>query len=229
MSKLKVWAGVIAFVAVIGSCSSMGDDTAPAPQSQVTPQTAPAVLEPASLEPVETKFVGEEVTVTRVIDGDTFEISTGETIRVLGIDSCESKTYGGKEATSMAENNLTNPGNLPITITTEPGVDKDRYGRLLRYVQMDGGEYDFGQSMVEYDNTGVYAGDNDASDDYVQMLYAADLKYANNPPSGRECGDPYAEFRDDSSSGGNVEFGDKDYNMPDGALTGGYCARKWWC
>ena len=23
--------------------------------------------------------------------------------------------------------------------------------------------------------------------------------------------------------------GDNDYNMPDGALTGGYCARWWWC
>lgn len=22
---------------------------------------------------------------------------------------------------------------------------------------------------------------------------------------------------------------DEDHNMPDGALTGGYCARKWWC
>jgi hypothetical protein len=62
----------------------------------------------------------------------------------------------------------------------------------------------------------------------VDRLYEGDTKYAANPPSGRECADPYAEYR----GGGGVDIDtddDGDYNMPDGALTGGYCARECWC
>jgi hypothetical protein len=89
-------------------------------------------------------------------------------------------------------------------------------------------EYDFGESMVKYDHTGVYQGDNDASASYLERLYAADLEFAMNPPAGRECSDPYAEYRDDPGSE-NVGGDDDDDGMRDGALTGGYCARKWWC
>lgn len=37
----------------------------------------------------------QQVTVTKVIDGDSLELSDGRTIRVLGIDSCEMNTPGG--------------------------------------------------------------------------------------------------------------------------------------
>ncbi len=83
--------------------------------------------------------------------------------------------------------------------------------------------------MVRNDHTGVYQGRNDASPDYIARLYELDTQYSANPPSGRECGDPSPST---PSTGGNsysYDSDDGDYNMPDGALTGGYCARKWWC
>ena len=169
---------------------------------------------------------GEVVTVARVVDGDTFELADGRKVRVLGIDSCEIGTYGGEQAKSAADLQLTRTYST-VTLTSEPGVGTDQYGRLLRYVDVDG--KDFGLDMVGWDHTGVYQGNNDASQSYIDQLYAADLKYAANPPSGRECADPYPST---TSSGGGVYVDtddDDDFNMPDGALTGGYCARKWWC
>jgi Staphylococcal nuclease homologue len=47
------------------------------------------------------------VEVTRVIDGDTLELSTGETVRLIGVDTSETKDprksvqYFGKEATAF--------------------------------------------------------------------------------------------------------------------------------
>jgi endonuclease YncB( thermonuclease family) len=105
-------------------------------------------------------------TVQRVIDGDTFVTATGEKVRVLGIDSCEMATPGGRSAKEAAEVFL--PVGAVVTMTSEPGVDKDSYGRSLRYVQTPLG--DLGEGMVVYDHTAVYAGKNDASAAYVNKL-----------------------------------------------------------
>jgi endonuclease YncB( thermonuclease family) len=170
----------------------------------------------------------EVITVRRALDGDTIELADGQVIDVLGIDSCDPGTYGGDEATQRAQDQLTNPYNQPITMTQEPGVDKGPNGRLLRYIQTTSGKYDFGESQVEYDHTGVLQENNGASRAYMDQLYAHDLEYAEKPPAGRFCTNPYPP----SSGGGGgvyVDGDDGDHNMPDGALTGGYCARKWWC
>ena len=110
-----------------------------------------------------------------MIDGDTFELN-GRRVRVLGIDSCELETPGGGRAKLQAEALLLGRA---VTLQTEPGVDTDRNGRLLRYVSVAG--TDFGDQMVTYDHTGVYEGDNDASATYVARLQGADT-------SGRTCG-----------------------------------------
>ncbi|MBE7163649.1 MAG: hypothetical protein INR72_20610 [Williamsia herbipolensis] len=132
------------------------------------------------------------VTVTDVVDGDTFEIAGGERVRVLGIDSCESGTVEGATATARAREALTATGDQPISLTSEPGVDRDRNGRLLRYVQTAG--VDFGTFMVMYPDTEVYQGNNDASPSYVSTLRANDdgprtctappTTSADPPPSG---------------------------------------------
>lgn len=80
-------------------------------------------------------FVGE-FRVVRVIDGDTVEIEGGERVRYIGIDAPESVTPGepvgcfGEEA-SRANRELAEGK----TVRLEKDVtDRDRYGRLLRYV-----------------------------------------------------------------------------------------------
>ena len=116
-------------------------------------------------------------TVTRIVDGDTFEVDGGDRVRVLGIDSCEAGTTRGGAATGAASLVLYG---TTVTLSSEPGVDRDRYGRMLRYVAMNDGR-DFGRYMVALDHTGVYEGRNDANAGYVRSLRAAD-------PNGRVCG-----------------------------------------
>ena len=235
MSKSSLLGGAIVIGLLFAACSANDDPAAPAaspaPSTSIAPSYTAAPAASPSARPVAAApaFAGEAVTVTDVIDGDTFTTSDGREIRVLGIDSCEASTYGGTLATSDAEQKLTSSYGGPVTLTSQAGVDTDRDGRHLRYVQYGHGHEDFGEYMVRNDHTGVYQGTNDASPDYVARLYTLDTEYSTNPPSGRECGDP-APTPTTSDSGSSYSYdSDDDHNMPDGALTGGYCARKWWC
>ena len=87
---------------------------------------------------------GESALVTRVIDGDTVEVSlNGEslTVRYIGIDTPETKHPSkpiecfGPEASQFNEELVAGKQVLLEKDTT----DKDRYGRLLRYVWIEGG------------------------------------------------------------------------------------------
>ena len=79
----------------------------------------------------------------------------------------------------------------------------------------------FGETMVAQTHTGVDEGDSDASERRIADLRAQD-------DTGRDCSEPdYAPST--SQYDVDVELGDDDDGLPDGALTGGYCARKWWC
>jgi len=215
----KGWAvGVVAFLAIVGSCNQESEPTA-----TVSSAAAPAVTTtaPSSTVPVAPttapRPTGETVTVTRVVDGDTFEIAGGRRVQVLGIDSCEIGTYGGTRAKESAELSL---DGRSVVLEREPGVDRDEDGRLLRYVATASGS-DFGETMVAQTHTGIDE-DGDASAQRIADLRALDS-------SARDCSEP-----DDAPSTSqydvDVELGDDDDDgLPDGALTGGYCARKWWC
>ena len=79
------------------------------------------------------------VLVTRVIDGDTIEIEGGATVRYIGIDTPETVhpekpvEYFGKEATEKNREFVEEK-----RVYLEKDVqDKDKYGRLLRYVWVD--------------------------------------------------------------------------------------------
>ncbi len=81
---------------------------------------------------------GEQVTIIKVIDGDTVEIDKGIKVRLLGIDTPETKDPRrpvgcfGKEA--AAETNRLLEGN--IVILEKDVSDKDKYKRLLRYIYL---------------------------------------------------------------------------------------------
>jgi micrococcal nuclease len=70
------------------------------------------------------------VTVSRVIDGDTIEIEGGERIRLLGIDTPERGQPLFKESTEFLEKLIKNK---PIILETDI-INRDKYGRLLRYI-----------------------------------------------------------------------------------------------
>lgn len=68
--------------------------------------------------------------VTKVLDGDTIEIETAEKIRLLGINSPEQNEHYYKEAKEKLSSLVQGRS---VELEVGP-VDKDRYGRLLRYV-----------------------------------------------------------------------------------------------
>jgi endonuclease YncB( thermonuclease family) len=77
----------------------------------------------------------EVVTVNRVIDGDTIELTDGRTVRFLGIDTPERGDCGYSEAGDRLSELLA-AGD--VTLITAGGDDTDRYGRILRYVEAGG-------------------------------------------------------------------------------------------
>jgi endonuclease YncB( thermonuclease family) len=72
--------------------------------------------------------------VTRVVDGDTLELGNGETVRLVGIDTPEVGQCGYDRA-SVALGRLVTGQQVRLTVSDE---NRDRYGRLLRYVDVGG-------------------------------------------------------------------------------------------
>jgi micrococcal nuclease len=100
----------------------------------------------------------EYVVVKRVVDGDTFLLSNGERVRLLGIDTPEKyeskKLDKDVEATKQDKKTIKKLGQLAsdyvknfvegkkVYLEKEPNYDdKDRYGRLLRWVYLEDGTF----------------------------------------------------------------------------------------
>ena len=100
----------------------------------------------------------EYLIVTKVIDGDTFKMSNGEKVRLLGIDTPEKydsdkldrqTSQSGKdketikklgEASSEYVRKLVE--GKKVTLVRDSGYDdKDKYGRSLRYIYMEDGTF----------------------------------------------------------------------------------------
>jgi endonuclease YncB( thermonuclease family) len=81
--------------------------------------------------------------VTRVIDGDTIELGNGSDVRIVGIDTPEVGQCGYDAATNNMARLVLNK-QVRLTVSDE---DTDRYGRLLRYVNV--GPLDAGLQQIE--------------------------------------------------------------------------------
>ena len=80
--------------------------------------------------------------VTRVIDGDTIELSTGSDVRIVGIDTPEVGQCGYEAATNHMARLVLNQ-RVRLTMSDE---DTDYYGRWLRYVNV--GSVDAGLQQI---------------------------------------------------------------------------------
>lgn len=81
----------------------------------------------------------ETAVVTRIIDGDTIELSDGRKVRYIGIDTPETKAPNtpvqcfGQQASEFNQQLVKDKA-----VRLEKDVNNtDRYGRLLRYVYVD--------------------------------------------------------------------------------------------
>lgn len=90
-------------------------------------------------------------TVTHVVDGDTVEVARDgvtERVRLLGIDTPERGECGYAEARDAAAGLVEG---REVTLVVGSSDDRDRYGRLLRFVEVaaDGADVDLGLRQLE--------------------------------------------------------------------------------
>lgn len=90
--------------------------------------------------------LAQKATVQRVIDGDTYVIETGERVRMIGINAPEMKTEQGPAAKLHLKQLIEGKEVNLIKDETGKQKDKDKYGRLLRYTELNGA--DINQLMV---------------------------------------------------------------------------------
>lgn len=100
------------------------------------------------------------VTVARIVDGDTVDISGGKRVRYIGVDTPETGDCFGSESTKK---------NKELVLDKEVRLEKDvsetdKYGRLLRYVWA--GEIMVNEEMVRQGYAKVFT-------------YPPDVKYAD--------------------------------------------------
>lgn len=114
----------------------------------------------------------ETFLVKRVIDGDTFELENKERVRMLGIDTPEkfqsNKLDRDVERSGQDKKTIQRLGALAsdytkslidgkqVVLIPEPNYeDKDKYGRLLRYVYLEDGTF-INKKIVEEGYANAY-------------------------------------------------------------------------
>lgn len=73
------------------------------------------------------------IRVAKIIDGDTFVLASGQTVRLIGIDAPEKNDCFATESTSELSNLI---GGKNIRLEKDVS-ETDRYRRLLRYIWVD--------------------------------------------------------------------------------------------
>lgn len=102
-----------------------------------------------------------ETTAAKIIDGDTFQISSGDTVRLICIDAPEKNQQGFEEAKQFLSDLI-----LDKQVRLETDVsDKDAYGRLLRYAYVNssqtGNEIFVNKEMVKNNYAALFPYGND--------------------------------------------------------------------
>ncbi len=110
-----------------------------------TPSVEPVVEEPTYV-------------VTHVVDGDTVDLDSGDSVRLVGIDTPERGECGFGPAQSALKKLVLGK---EVTLV-ESDEDADKYGRLLRYVEVGGQDAGLrlirkGLAIARYDSRDGYS------------------------------------------------------------------------
>lgn len=101
----------------------------------------------------------DRVVVERVVDGDTVVLGSGETVRLIGIDTPE-RGRCGYDAATRAMRRLVE-GEEVVLVDPDGVQDTDAYDRLLRFIEVDGTDAGLaqlreGRAEARYDSRDGY-------------------------------------------------------------------------
>lgn len=165
-----------------GPSPSSSPSSSPAPSPSPSPAPAPS---PSSRPTVEAATAW---TVTNIVDGDTIDVmaddGTFERIRIIGIDTPERGECGFTEASDELAILILNE---KVELVAGARDDRDRYDRLLRYIDVDGMDaglvlIEEGLAIARYDSRDGY-GRHPREGEYVAADAAAPQVCAAPAPS----------------------------------------------
>jgi micrococcal nuclease len=109
----------------------------------------------------------------KIIDGDTFRLANGDTVRLIGIDAPELSQPGGEVSREYLAHLL-----LGKPITLERGSeDRDKYSRLLRFVYIN--DLCINEEMIRQGYAEArYLPENPIRDYYLQLEMQAEVTKA---------------------------------------------------
>lgn len=142
-SKVGIAVGIVFVLLVIGLLSSK-KETPPVAQISTTNSFNTNTVQQNT-----NVTVASKATVTEVVDGDTVKLADGTTIRVVGIDTPETKDPRkpiqcfGQEASKKMQALVEGK---EVNLEENPGDTVDKYGRQLRYLALNG--VDVGAALV---------------------------------------------------------------------------------
>jgi endonuclease YncB( thermonuclease family) len=161
---------------------------AAAEAAQIAKEQAEAARVAAEAEAAEAARRAATWTVVHVVDGDTVDVRAGdgrqERVRVIGIDTPERGECGFAEASAAMASLVQGQ---PVDLVAGARDDRDRYGRILRY--LDVGGVDAGLALIEqgyaiarYDSRDGY-GRHPREDAYVAADRATEHRCAVATPA----------------------------------------------
>lgn len=104
--------------------------------TDITPKVTPS----GSLSPTHRITTSEQSLVTRIIDGDTFQIESKQKVRLIGINTPELNKSNNREPECFGIQAAQQLSDLILNkkVRMEKDISEtDRFGRLLRYVYVD--------------------------------------------------------------------------------------------
>jgi len=130
--KFSIFVG-IAFLAliVIGSLTTEDISESPTIENTITEDSEEQII--PEVEELSNPIKKELFLVTRIIDGDTIEIETGERVRLICMDTPERGEPGYTEAAQYLQSLILNKEVKMVKDISEVG----KYGRLVRYIYLD--------------------------------------------------------------------------------------------
>ncbi|MEZ5320672.1 MAG: thermonuclease family protein [Microthrixaceae bacterium] len=153
--------------------------------------TAPTTSPPSLSVPADDGYTAARSTVVvHVVDGDTVDIAAGGRVRLIGIDTPERGQCGYAESKHRVEELVAGGGTAIEAVSGRD--DRDRYGRLLRYVLVDGRDVGTtllseGLAHARYDGLDGY-GEHPRQAEYRRIDAATPDRCGTSPPTTRTAG-----------------------------------------